>query len=373
MTSARVYLDWNATAPLLDGVRAAMIDALDVYGNASSVHAEGRRARALVETAREAVAALSGARAADVIFTSGATEANATVMAGGWDTIVLSGIEHDSVLGPAERSGARLIKVPVSPDGVVEVGVIADAILARAATGRTLISLQAANNETGVIQPVAEVAAFARAHAVAMHVDAVQAAGRLALPALVREADFVSLSAHKIGGPKGIGALIARDGAVVRSLVPGGGQERRRRGGTENTTAIAGFGAAASAAVSVDVDVIRARRDALEVALLGISPRAEIIGRNVARLANTTCVTLPGHSAETLLIKLDLAGFAISAGAACSSGKVGNSHVLEAMGLASDRSRGAVRISIGPATTDAEIRAFLDAWTTLVRPAALAA
>lgn len=376
MTDDRTYLDWNATVPLRPEARAAMIAALDVIGNPSSVHAEGRRARAIVEDARERVAALVGANPADVIFTSGATEANATVMAAGWDTIFVSAMEHDSVLAPARASGARIVEIPATRDGVAMAEIVADHWLRMsAAFGRTLVSLQAANSETGVLQPVAETAAFARAHGLAMHCDAVQAAGRIALGPLLADVEYVSIAAHKIGGPKGVGALISRAGTDLPALIRGGGQERRRRAGTENVAAIAGFGAVAEAALQAlgkRADV-RRRRDRLEQEVRRVTPQALVIGADAERLDNTACIALPGRSAETLVIALDLAGVSVSAGSACSSGKVGESHVLKALGLPVEVQRGAVRVSIGPETSDEDISQFVMAWSRIAGEAALAA
>jgi cysteine desulfurase len=247
MSRTRTYLDWNATAPLRREARAAMVAALDVTGNPSSPHAEGRRARAIMEDAREQVAAFVRAKPAEVVFTSGGTEANNAVLAGGWNTILLSGIEHDSVLAPARVSPAGLIEITVGTDGVVSRSSLAEQI-GRKREGRTLLSLQMANNETGALQPVVEAARQAKAHGLAVHSDAVQAAGRLAIDMAALGVDYLTLSAHKLGGPKGIGALIVREGASLPSLIVGGGQERRRRAGTENVAAIAGFGAAAEAA-----------------------------------------------------------------------------------------------------------------------------
>jgi cysteine desulfurase len=376
MTAIRTYLDWNATAPLRPEARVAMVKALDLTGNPSSIHAEGRHARAVIDDAREQVAALVGARASDVVFTSGATEANATVMAAGWSTIFVSDIEHESVVHAAKATRARIIEIPVGRDGVVEVGAIADEVLTgTGSSGRTLLTLQHANNETGAIQPVAEVAAFARAHGLAVHTDAVQTCGRLPVDVAALGVDYLSLSAHKLGGPKGIGALILRDGAPLPNLLLGGGQERRRRAGTENIAGIAGFGAAAVAAKAeiANIDRQRARRDLLEHHIRSMSPKAVIVAETVERLPNTTCVAVSGITSETLVIKLDLAGFAISAGSACSSGKVGASHVLRAMGTPPDLARAAIRISIGASTTDAEIDRFLTHWTTITRTAAKAA
>jgi cysteine desulfurase len=365
MKAVRTYLDWNASAPLRREARAAMVAALDLTGNPSSVHAEGRRVRALVEEARERVAALVGARPAEVIFTSGATEANNWALAAGWDIIFVSDIEHDSVLAPARASGARIVRIPVSHQGITQTEVVASGMPGHSgASGRTLVSLQMANNETGIIQPVAATAALAREHGVSVHTDAAQAAGRVPVDFAALDVDLLSLSSHKLGGPKGVGALVVREGTEIPAFVTGGGQERRRRAGTENVAAIAGFGAAASAALSdvKEAQRVAAQRDHLERSLRRLTPEAVIIGQSVERLPNTTCVAWPGKAAETLVIKLDLAGIAVSAGSACSSGKVGPSHVLAAMNLPADIARSAVRISIGPTTNVRDIRRLLRAW-----------
>jgi cysteine desulfurase len=372
--TSRTYLDWNATAPLQAASRAAMVAAMDLVGNPSSAHAEGRAARALIEDARDSIARLLRARSADIIFTSGATEANATVLAAGWETILLSAAEHDSVLAAARASGARLILLPVTAEGRVAIEAVADHALRGPAIGRALVSLQLANNETGVLQPVADLVPFARAHGIAVHTDAVQAPGRIDLDVAALDADYVSISAHKLGGPKGIGALVIREGATLPALIPGGGQERRRRAGTEAVIAVAGFGAAADGAANALADMPRQRRlrDHLE-AQLTARAAAVAVGAAADRLANTSCIAFRGHSAETLVIKYDLAGIAVSAGSACSSGKVSTSHVLTAMGLAPEIARGAIRVSIGNTTTDADIARFLAASETILRAPALAA
>ncbi len=376
MTAARTYLDYNASAPLRAEARAAMVAAMDTLGNPSSVHAEGRAARAIIEHAREEVAKLVNAHPSEVVFTSGATEANNWVMAGSWDEICVSSIEHDSVLAPARASGARLSSLPVSTIGVVDVEA-AKSVLARASerSQRVLVSLMLANNETGVIQPAAEVAAEARRLGATMHIDAVQAPGRIGVDFAALGADAMVLSAHKLGGPRGAGALILRDGVILPPLIRGGGQERRRRGGTENVTGIAGFGAAAAALQQETDAVARMRRlhTMLEDGVLRLTPMATIIGREAKRVANTSCIALPGNAAETLVIKLDLEGIAVSAGAACSSGKVGPSHVLEAMGLGADMARAVIRVSLGPQTSEGDITAFLAAWEKVAKPAAIAA
>ncbi len=376
MTAGRTYLDCNASAPLRAESRAAMLGALDALGNPSSVHAEGRAVRGIVEGAREQVARLVNARPSEVVFTSGATEANNWVMAGGWRTIFLSGIEHDSVLAPARRSGASLVDLAASASGVVDVQAAAEK-LAQAArgTGRVLLSLMLANNETGVIQPVAEAAVLAREHGAAFHVDAVQAPGRVAVDFPALGIDVLVLSAHKLGGPRGVGALVIRDGFDLPPFVAGGGQERRRRGGTENVAGIAGFGAAAAViAREQDAAMQMSRlRAMLEDGVMQTTPAAVIVGKTAARIANTSCVALPGKAAETLVIKLDLEGIAVSAGAACSSGKVASSHVLEAMGLPSEITRSAIRVSLGPQTQEKDVAAFLAAWDKVAGRAAIAA
>jgi cysteine desulfurase len=368
----RAYLDWNATAPLRCEARAAMLVAMDTVGNPSSVHAEGRRARAIVEAARGAVARLVGARPSEVVFTSGGTEANGMALAGGWRRIVCSAVEHESVLAPARRSGAEVVLLPVDGNGVVVASAAARVFGGAGDASPTLLSLQLANNETGVIQPVAEIAALARAAGATVHVDAVQGAGRLPLGFAEAGIDLMSVSAHKIGGPKGVGALIVRDSVEVPPLIAGGGQEGRRRAGTENVVGIAGFGAAAEAALGdlAAMDRVTALRGEIERLIATIVPEATIVGETARRLPNTVCFTWPGKSAETLLIRLDLAGVAVSSGAACSSGKVGPSHVLAAMGLPDAASRSALRVSIGAGTTAQDIARFGEAIAAIARPAA---
>lgn len=375
-TGRRVYLDWNATAPLSARAGAAVVDALDFVGNPSSIHREGRAARAIVEHAREQVAALVGAQPANVVFTSGATEANATIIGCGWDTIYAAGVEHDSVTANIRATEARHVTLPTDSAGQVDGAVLAEDVLrGRVPPGRALVSLQLANNETGIIQDVEAVADFARSHGVAMHTDAVQAAGRVSLDFATLGVDYLTLSAHKLGGPKGVGALIVRDGAAFTPLIHGGGHERGRRAGTENVAAIAGFGAAAEEAVAAlqTIDRQRVLRDRLESGVLRASPDAVIIGHHAPRIANTTCIALVGHAAETQVIKFDLVGIAVSAGSACSSGKVGKSAVLAAMDLPEEIARCAIRVSIGPTTTTADIDAFLSAWSSVIRRPAKAA
>ena len=368
MTNARKYLDANASEVMRPEARAAMVAALDHVGNPLSVHGEGRRARGLVETAREQVAALVGARPVEVVFTSGATEANNAIVAAGWDDIALSSIEHPSVLVPVEATAARVTRIAAGRDGVVRAEAFADWALAGSTAGsRRLAALQLANNETGVVQPLAEVAHLAAEQGFHLHVDAAQGPGRMAVDFSMRGIASMSLSAHKMGGPKGIGALLVREGSALAPLLRGGGQERRRRAGTENVAAIAGFGAAASA-VRADAEAparMRRLREMLEREVLLLTPDVVVVGAGAERLCNTSCLALAGLVAETLVIQMDLAGIAISAGAACSSGKVGASHVLTAMGLAPDIARAAIRVSLGHASTEADVRAFLAQWARI--------
>jgi cysteine desulfurase len=352
-----VYLDWNATAPLRPEAKAVLLAALELVGNPSSVHGPGRAARRVVEQARAQVAELAGVEPAWVLFTSGGTEANNWALRPGLRPLTLVGAtEHASVLEAAPAA----LRVPVGSDGVIDL-----AALDRLLTGPALLSLQLANNETGVIQPVAEAAALMHARGGQLHVDAVQAAGRLPLDRVSLGADLLSLSAHKIGGPKGVGALIADPALDLPPLLRGGGQEARRRAGTENVAAIAGFGAAAEAAQAglAGMAELAARRDRLEAQLRQAG--GQVIADGARRLANTSCVARPGLSAQTQLMALDLAGFAVSAGAACSSGKVGPSPVLQAMGLGEAVATSAIRISIGWTTTDAELDRFAASYAAL--------
>ena len=369
----RSYLDYNATSPLRDEVRAAVIDALSLTGNPSSVHEEGRYARAAIESARAKVAKLAGARAEDVIFTSGGTEANALALSPqrgeAWHCYV-SAVEHPSVLAGGRFHPETLTLIPVTTDGVIDLEILASELAKHHLGGwRPLVSLMAANNETGAIQPVAEAAKIVKDTGGLFHTDAVQGAGRMRLDLAVLGADMMSLSAHKIGGPKGVGALVVREGVSVEPLLKGGGQERRRRAGTENVPGIVGFGVAAELA-SADlsgVDGIEALRDELEAKVLSLAPDAVVLSAGAKRLPNTSCIAVPGAKAETLVIGLDLAGVAVSSGSACSSGKVEASHVLAAMGVAPELAQGVIRISLGFATRRDDIENFLDAFGQLIK------
>lgn len=375
----RAYLDWNATAPLRAEAKAALVAALDLSGNPSSVHGEGRAARRLIEVAREQVARLTGSDPADVVFTSGGTEANALaltpfVMRGGDKTprerLLISAIEHPSVRSGGRFPAEAVSEIPVTPRGVVDLAAL-KVMLAKSVSlgGRALVSIMLANNETGVIQPVRDAADIVHEAGGLLHVDAVQGPGRIALDVKAFGADVLTLSAHKVGGPKGVGALIRAPGIhISEPLIRGGGQERGARAGTENVTGIAGFGAAADAALrSLDADIARMRslRDKLESDLKDAAPEVMIFGAGADRLPNTTLFALRCIKAETAVIAFDLDGVAVSSGAACSSGKVQPSHVLAAMGVQRALSDGAIRVSVGPATTDSDLERFRNAWNKL--------
>ena len=354
-----VYLDHNATAPLRPEAREAMLAALGAVGNPSSVHRFGREARRLVEAGRAQVAVLAGVTPVQIVFTGSATEANALALTGlGRRRILTSAIEHDSALAWATD------RISVGADGRVDLDAL-DRMLA-AGTEPAVVSVMAVNNETGVIQPVTEIAAIARRHGALVHCDAVQAAGRIALPAVGTGVDTLSLSAHKLGGPQGIGALVLRDGLPLAPLLRGGAQEGRRRAGTENVAGIAGFGAAAAAVADrAEMPRIAALRDELEQRLT--AEGAVALGAGAPRVANTSCLAMPGVTAETQVAALDLAGVAVSAGSACSSGKVRRSHVLEAMGLPADLAESAIRISLGPGTDAEAVEHCVAAWIDLAR------
>jgi cysteine desulfurase len=368
----RSYLDYNATAPLRPVVREAMVAALSLTGNPSSIHAEGRAARAAIETARGKVAGLLRARPDDVIFTSGGTEANALGLVPGAadERLHVSAVEHPSVLAGGRFSAAQVSRLPVTADGVIDLDFLASELAKPHLKGtRFLVSLMVANNETGALQPIAAAAEIVHDAGGVLHSDAVQAAGKVPLDMAALGADLVSLSAHKLGGPKGIGALVLRKGIAVEPLLKGGGQEVRRRAGTENVAGIVGFGVAAEAAAAgLDAGrTIADLRDALEARALAIAPEAVVLSGRVARLPNTSCIAVPSTKAETLVIGLDLAGVAVSAGSACSSGKVEASHVLNAMGVGSELSRSAIRVSLGYGSTPADIERFIEAWGALIK------
>lgn len=376
MTARRIYFDWNATAPLRPQALEAWQRALAKIGNPSSVHAEGRSARAAIEQAREQVAQLVGAEPGNVVFTSGGTEANMLALSPAIeapdgkaprDRLLMSMIEHPSVRAGGRFPAEAIVEIAVNADGRVDLAALAKLV---AATPRPLVSIMAANNETGVIQPVAEAAALVHQAGGLLHVDAVQAAGRVPIDIKALGSDLLVLSAHKIGGPKGVGALVRGGGALhfADPLIRGGGQERGLRAGTENVAGIVAFGAAAAAVREnwqAEVAVITRLRDRLELGLREITPDIVIFGAGVPRLPNTTLFSLAGAKAETAVMAFDLAGVAVSSGSACSSGKVQPSHVLAAMAVEPALARGAVRVSLGCDTTEDDVSGFLSAWRKL--------
>ena len=352
-----VYLDYNATAPLRPAALEAMRAALAETGNPSSVHRFGRLARRRVEEARASVAALIGARPSQIVLTSGGTEANNLALAQPAARVLVSAIEHDSVRAAAPSA----IPIPVDRAGIVELAAL-DRLLANS-DGPALVAIMLVNNETGVIQPVADAARIARARGARIHCDAVQAAGKLAVDFAELGVHTMAISAHKFGGPLGVGALVVNDAVALSPMLRGGGQERGSRAGTENVAGIVGFGAAARLAEAelTNMPPMAALRDAMEARL---NAAATILGREAPRVANTSCIAMPGVAAETQVMAFDLAGVAVSAGAACSSGKVRVSHVLQAMG-AGDLAGEAIRMSFGCETTAADIDRFIKTWIGL--------
>ncbi len=347
-----VYLDHNATSPARPAVIDAVAGHMGVAGNASSVHKAGRDARAVIEDARRAVAQMAGVEAKQVLFTSGATEGNNTVLKSFKGPILTSGIEHPSVMEAAQAA-----RVPMGAEGLIDLGALEKML---AETPGALVSVMWVNNETGVIQPVDAIAALAKQYGALFHCDAVQAAGRIPLKPV---SDYMTLTAHKFGGPQGVGALIVAPKAPPVKLLSGGGQERRQRAGTENVAGIAGFGVAAGEALA-QMDAYRklaAWRDRIETSLPGI----HVFGADAPRVANTTCFALEGVIADTQLMALDLAGICVSSGSACSSGSVKPSHVLDAMGIAPHLATCALRVSLGWSTTEADVDTFIAAYARL--------
>lgn len=363
MKGNAVYLDYNATAPLRPGIADAMREIMMDPGNASSIHASGRRARSHVEKARAQVAALAGTHPNQIVFTSGATEANNAVLkAFAGKRIIVSAIEHPSVL----ESAPAAERIPVTTDGIVDIAAFERML----ASGETpaLISIMLVNNETGAIQPVADLARLAKKKhpGVFFHTDAVQAAGKIPLDFPALHVDYMSLSAHKMGGPQGAGALIVAPGAKPVKLLHGGGQEKSQRAGTENVAAIVGFGLAADTGAG-DMAAVKALRDRLESGLQKDSPEIIVFARETPRIPNTSCFSLPGLDAQTLIMALDLEGFAVSSGSACSSGTVKPSHVLKAMDRTGEETAAALRVSLGWNTKESDVDSFLAVWSKLVR------
>lgn len=377
MSQPRAYLDHNATTPLRPEARAAMLAGLDLLGNASSIHAEGRAARTRIEAARDDIAALTGTSAKNIVFTSGATEALNLVLTpdlelrgqSGFDRLLMGGGEHSCVLAGHRFAPDRVEILPLTAEGTLDLAALSKAL---AKGGRALLALQAANNETGVIQPVAEATALVHEAGGAVICDAAQAAGRIACDFTALPADALALSAHKFGGPQGVGALCFAPGAYhIKSMVlRGGGQERGLRAGTENVAGIMGLAAALKAAVR-DMPELSSRlaewRDGLERKLAEIVPDMTVFGATAPRLPNTSNVAVPLIEAQVLLMSMDMEGVAISSGSACSSGKVKRSHVLEAMGMPGALAQGAIRISLGWNSGPQDLAQFEQAFVKAVR------
>jgi cysteine desulfurase len=363
-----IYLDYNATAPMRAEVIALMGEIMATVGNASSVHGPGRKARERVDTARQQVADLVAAPAKNVIFTGSGTEADNLALRGFQPRhLIVSGVEHGAVLAPALLLDAHATIVDVDAHGRMDLDSLKAALAD--SEGPALVSLMLANNETGVLEPIAEAAEIAHAHDALIHCDGIQGAGKIAVDINELGIDLLSLSAHKFGGPQGVGALVMREERMVLAQMVGGGQEMGRRSGTENVAGIAGFGAAARLAKDdlSEFTELAGLRDDMEARLAKIAPARRVIGGDVARVPNTSCLTMPGVRSDTQVMALDLAGIAVSAGSACSSGKVAASHVLEAMGMELDEAMTAIRISMGGATTRDEIDQFIAAWSEIYR------
>ena len=364
--SGPIYLDYNATAPIKPEVVTAVSETMMLAGNPSSVHGFGRDVRKRIEDAREQIAALIGCSPPELVFTAGGTEANNTALSGaGRRVLIVSAIEHPAVLRTAEAVAEEHIVLPVDGEGLLDMASLDKALAAHGP--EALVSVMLANNETGVIQPVAEIAARATAAGALVHCDAVQAPGRIPVSFAGLGVDMMSIAAHKFAGPKGIGALVVRSGLEIAPLIHGGGQERGLRGGTENAAGIVGFGTAAQLAQGdlARAGEIAALRDRLEARLRETEPDVVIFSQGAARLPNTSCLTMPGVQSETQVMGLDLAGVAVSAGSACSSGKVEPSHVLRALGAADAVGGCAIRVSLGWATTEEETERFLGTWRAL--------
>ncbi len=364
----RIYLDYNATAPIRPEVIELMCKIMDTVGNASSVHEPGRQARQRVETARQQVANLVSASVKNVIFTGSGTEADNLALQGFLPRhLIVSGIEHGAILAPALLLDPYASIVKVGSQGQLDLASLEAAL--SASDGPALVSLMLANNETGVIQPVAEAAEIAHAHNALVHCDGIQGAGKIPLDINQLGVDFLSLSGHKFGGPQGVGALVMREDRPVLAQMVGGGQEMGRRSGTENVAGITGFGEAARLAADEleRFAALTKMRDRIEEQLAEVAPSRKVIGSDVSRLPNTSCVTMPGVRSDTQVMALDLAGISVSAGSACSSGKVSASHVLDAMGMELDEAMTAIRISLGRNTTEDEINRFVEAWSLIFK------
>lgn len=377
MPKPQTYLDYNASAPLLPAAREAIVAAMEIDANPSSVHASGRAAKAIIAKARRQVADLVGAKSDHVVFTSGATEAAQMLLTPNYSMgraplnmshLYVCAADHPCLLAGGQFAADDVSQIAVLPSGVIDLEALNNALANHdKSKGLPLVAIHYANNETGVIQPVEEVSKLVKAAGGILVLDAVQAAGRIEIDLTSGIADYLIVSSHKMGGPKGAGAVVAASDLVMpMPLIKGGGQERGHRGGTESPANLAGFGAAAEFASNnlENFQKLRALQNQLEDGLRSLAGDIVIHGHEVTRLPNTVFFTLPGAKAETLQINFDLAGFAVSSGSACSSGKVGRSHVLDAMGVKSND--GAVRISFGLATSSRDIGSFLDAFSTIM-------
>lgn len=364
--SEYIYMDYNASAPIKEGVIEAMVATMQRVGNASSVHASGRNARKTIEEARAKVAALVNARPRDIVFTSGGTEANNTVLKGaGAASLIVSKIEHDSVLAAAKSADIPVYYLNVDESGLVSLDHLRE--LLQSAPHPALVSIMLANNEIGTIEPIRDCAKLALEFGAKIHCDAVQGCGKLEMDFESLGVDYLTLSAHKMGGPQGVGAIVLKPTAPLVAMVEGGGQELGRRSGTENVAAIAGFGEAAFEAFQdiADIEKIRHLKERLESGLRKIGNDIIIVADRVERIANTSCIILLGISGETQVMHFDLAGVCLSSGSACSSGKVKVSHVLSALGLGDTLANSSIRVSLGFQSTAEDVDKFLSVYADL--------
>lgn len=373
MARAAVYLDHNASAPLLPAAREAMAAAFDLVGNPSSVHGHGRALRELIEAARDRVAGLAGADRQQVVFTGSATEAITQAIVGGVRALGIEGIvvsagEHAAVSRAAELAGVPVTVIGLDADGVIRLDELADRVAEADAVGeRLLVAVHAVNNETGVVQPIGRIEALIGPTPHYLFIDSVQALGKRALEFSSRPADMMAISAHKIGGPAGVGALLVKAHADTVRLIPGGGQEQNRRGGTESAALIAGFGAAAAAfPAAYDAARIAELVAGLEMGIRSIAPEAVVFGERTERLGNVVDFAVPGLKASVAMMGLDLLGLSVSSGSACSSGRVGPSHVLKAMGVSPELCDSALRVSLGWSSTPEDVAAFLSGFAEVL-------
>ena len=361
-----IYLDFNSTSPILPEVIEKVTETMNVMGNPSSVHKAGREAHSIVEEARSQVAALIGARSRDIVFTSGGTEANNAVLRStGPKSLIISTIEHDCTIAASKASGLDVKNLHVDEQGCVNLDMLKT--LLEKAEKPVLVSIMLANNEMGAIQNISSAAKIAGEYGARIHCDAVQAAGKITIDFASLGVDYLTLSAHKIGGPQGVGAIVLTPTAPLNALIVGGGQELGRRSGTENVAGVAGFGVAALAALTSVTEYarIQTRRDRMEAEIATYANDVILAGKNTRRLPNTSCIVMPGMKGETQVMHFDLNGICISSGSACSSGKVKISHVMTAMGLNEELANCSIRVSLGLSTTDKEINIFIQAWKTL--------